>query len=314
MFAYSVRRVGQMLVVLLIVSIILFSAIRLIPGDPAMNLAGSNATPEQIEAIRRTMGLDKPIWKQYYIWLKRVFHGNFGYSYANDYPINRLLLKRIPASAELALIAIILSAIIALTLGVTAAINSGGFWDLIASSFSALSFAIPQFLLLILLIMLFSRNLGLLPASGRPPFGEKPIQHLLALVLPACTLGIGLGGRLTRYVRSSILEVLNKDYVRTARSKGLQPYKVLAFHVMRNSLIPVVTILAFQIGKLFSKTIIVETVYSWPGVGQLIIQSINWSDYSVLQAAILFVTTVYLFSNLLADLTYGWLDPRIRYQ
>lgn len=302
-----------MIPVLFIVSIAVFSIIHLIPGNPAQILAGPNATEEQLAALEKSMGLDKPIYRQYIIWLTDVLSGDLGVSFINKYPVSKLIAQRIPATLELALAATVIGVLISFPLGILAALRPGSIFDFITTTFSALSFAVPGFFLLILLILLFSLEWGLLPPSGRPDFFEDPVLHMKSLILPALTLGIGVAAKLMRYLRSALLEVLDEDYVRTARSKGLRGRIVVTRHTVPNALIPVVTILGLQLGDLLSGAIIIETIYAWPGVGRLTIQAIEWRDYSILQANVLFIVSAFLLVNLLADLTYGWLDPRIRY-
>ncbi len=310
---YALRRLWQMIPVLFLVSIAVFSIIHLIPGNPAQNLAGPNATPEQLAILEARMGLDKPLYVQYVIWLKDVLSGDLGESFINKYPVSKLMAQRIPATLELAAAAAIIGVLIAFPLGILAALRPGSIFDLITTALSALSFAIPGFFLLILLILLFSLHWQILPPSGRPDFFEEPWLHLQSLFLPAFTLGVGVAAKLMRYLRSSLLEVLDQDYVRTARSKGLRGNAVVTRHAIPNALIPVVTILGLQLGDLLSGAIIIETIYAWPGVGRLTIQAIEWRDYSILQANVLFIVLAFLLVNLLTDLTYGWLDPRIRY-
>ncbi|HEY83640.1 MAG TPA: ABC transporter permease [Chloroflexi bacterium] len=311
---YAIKRLIQIIPVLIIVSIAVFSIIHLIPGDPAEIMAGSNATDEQVAALRHQYGLDKPIWSQYLIWLENVATGNLGYSLTNGFPVNKLLLQRIPATIELAIAAAIIGTLIAFPLGIIAALKPGSFIDFFSTLFSALSFAVPSFWLAILLILLFSLQFKLLPPSGRPDFSEEPIEHLKSLIMPALTLGIAMAAKLTRYLRSSMLDVLHQDYVRTARSKGLSERSVVVRHAIRNALIPVITVFGLQIGDLLSGAIIVESIFSWPGVGRLTIQAISWRDYSILQASVMFIVFAFLLVNLLTDLTYGLINPRIRYE
>jgi peptide/nickel transport system permease protein len=312
--AYALRRLWQMVPVLLLVSIAVFSIIRLIPGDPAQIIAGPNATDEQLAALRAQFGLDQPIWRQYLIWLRNLFTGNLGVTYINDYPILDLIRQRIPATVELALVAALVGVIIALPLGIGAAVRPGSILDTITTAFSALTFAVPGFYLLILLILLFSLRLQWLPPSGRPDFSTDPVGHLQSLILPAFTLGIEVAARLVRYLRSALLEVLDQDYVRTARAKGMRERLIFVRHALPNALIPVVTILGLQVGDLLSGAIIIESIYAWPGIGRLTIQAIEWRDYALLQATVLFIVTAFLLVNLLTDLTYGWLNPRIRFE
>lgn len=309
---YALRRLWQMVPVLFIVSIAIFSIIHFIPGNPAQIIAGPNATPEQLAALETRLGLDRPLWMQYLIWLRNVFAGDLGVSYINKYPVLDLIAQRIPATIELAIASLIIGIIIALPLGIFAALRPGSLFDLAVTSFSALTFAMPSFFLLVLLIILFSQELRLLPPSGRPDLFEQPLLFLKSIILPAFTLGIGVATNLARYLRSSLLEVLDQDYVRTARSKGLRENLVIIRHALPNALIPVVTVLGLQLGDLLSGAIVIESIYAWPGVGRLTIQAIEWRDYALLQANVLFIVTVFLVVNLLTDLTYGWLDPRIR--
>ena len=311
---YALRRLIQMIPVLIIVSIIVFSIIHLIPGDPAKLMAGANATPEQVAALRQEYGLDQPLWTQYFIWLGNLARGNLGYSMLNGFPVNQLLLQRIPATVELALAAAVVGLVIALPLGIISALRPGSFIDFAATLFSALSFAIPGFWLAILLILLFSLQLQLLPPSGRPEFSEQPWEHLKSLIMPALTLGVAMAAKLTRYLRSSMLDILGQDYTRTARAKGLIERTVVLRHVLRNSLIPVITVFGLQIGDLLSGAIIVESIFAWPGVGRLTIQAVGWRDYAILQASVMFIVLAFLLVNLLTDLAYGFIDPRIRYK
>ncbi len=311
---YTLRRLIHMIPVLFIVSIVVFLIIHLIPGDPAEIMAGTNATEAQVAALRHQYGLDRPLWVQYLIWLGNIFTGNLGHSIINGFPINELLKQRIPATVELALAAAIVGAVIALPLGIIAALRPGSIIDFSSTLFSALSFAVPGFWLAILFILLFSLHLKILPPSGRPEFSEQPVEHLKSLIMPAMVLGIAMAAKLTRYLRSSMLDILDQDYTRTARAKGLNEQLVVVRHVLRNSLIPVITVFGLQIGDLLSGAIIIESIFAWPGVGRLTIQAIGWRDYSILQASVMFIVVAFLFVNLITDLAYGYIDPRIRYE
>ena len=311
---YILRRLIQIIPVLFIASIIVFSIIHLIPGDPASIMAGSNATDEQLAALRSQYGLDQPIWTQYFIWLGNVVTGNLGNSLINGFPVNELIKQRIPATIELAVAAAIIGALIALPLGIFSALRPGSIIDFTTTVFSALSFAVPGFWLAILFVLFFSLQLKLLPPSGRPEFSTQPIEHLKALIMPALTLGIAMAAKLTRYLRSAMLDELGRDYTRTARGKGLSETAIVIRHVLRNSLIPVITVFGLQIGDLLSGAIIIESIFAWPGVGRLTIQAINWRDYSILQASVMFIVVAFLVVNLLTDLIYGFIDPRIRYE
>ncbi len=311
---YALRRLVQMIPALLLVSIAVFMIIHLIPGDPAEIIAGPNATDAQLEALTRQFGLDQPLWLQYVTWLRNALTGNMGHSFINNYPVNKMIALRVPATIELATAAAIVVVLISFPLGIMAALRPGSAIDFASTLFSALSFAVPGFWLAIMLILLFSLQLKLLPPSGRPDFGEQPTEHLKSLIMPAFTLGIGIAAKIARYLRSSMLEVLDQDYIRTARAKGLRERVVVVRHVLRNALIPVVTVLGLQTGDLLSGAIIVESVFAWPGIGRLTVQAIGWRDYSLLQADVLYIVLTFMVINLLTDLTYGFIDPRIRFE
>jgi peptide/nickel transport system permease protein len=303
-----------MIPALFIVSVTVFMIIHLIPGDPAKIIAGPNATDRQLEALTRQFGLDKPLWLQYVTWLGNALTGDLGYSFINKYPVNELIAQRVPATLELAIVSSIIVVLIAFPLGILAALKPGSLADFACTLFASLSFAVPGFWLAIMLILLFSLKYPLFPPSGRPDFGEQPVEHIKSLVLPAVTLGIGESAKVARYLRSAMLEVLQQDFTRTARAKGLHERVVIVRHVLRNALIPVVTVLGLQTGDLLSGAIIVESVFAWPGVGRLTIQAIGWRDYSLLQADVLYIVLAFMLINLLTDVSYAFIDPRIRYQ
>ena len=310
---YVIRRLVQLIPTLLIVSFAVFMTIHLIPGDPASIVAGPNATDAQLAALTRQFGLDRPLGTQYIIWLGNVLTGDMGTSFLNNLPVTELIAQRIPATLELALAAALIAVVISFPLGIFAALKPGSMIDFVSTLFASLSFAVPSFWLAILLILLFSLQLHLLPPSGRPEFGEQPVEHLRALIMPAFTLGLGIAAKLARYLRSSMLDVLDRDYVRTARAKGLGEQAVVLRHVLRNAMIPVITVFGLQTGDLLSGAIIVESIFAWPGIGRLTIQSIGWRDYSVLQANVLYIVLAFMLINLLTDLTYAFFDPRIHY-
>jgi peptide/nickel transport system permease protein len=310
---YALRRLWQMIPVLFVVSVIIFMIIHFIPGDPAELLAGPDAKPEQVDALRVKFGLDEPLLSQYFIWLKSALRGDLGTSYINGYPVVTYIIQRVPATLELALTAAIIALIISFPLGVVAALRPGSWVDFLCTLLSALSFALPGFWLAILFILFFAVHLGILPPGGRPDFASDPVAHLRALILPAITLAIGDAARLMRYLRSAMLEALNQDYTRTARGKGLAEKLVIVRHVLPNAMIPVVTIIGLQLGDLLSGAIIIETIFAWPGVGRLTMQAIGWRDYALLQANVLFIVIAFLLVNLLTDLTYAFFDPRIHY-
>jgi peptide/nickel transport system permease protein len=310
---FALRRIWQMIPVLFVASVIIFMIIHFIPGDPAELMAGPDAKPEQVNALRVKFGLDDPLWMQYIIWVKNALHGDLGTSYINRYPVVQYIIQRVPATLELAIAAAIIAIIISFPLGIAAALRPGSWADFLCTLLSALSFALPGFWLAILFILFFAVYLGLLPPGGRPDFATNPLGHLRALILPAMTLAIGDAAKLMRYLRSAMLEALDQDYTRTARAKGLDEQLIIVRHVLPNAMIPVVTVIGLQLGDLLSGAIIIETIFAWPGVGRLTMQAISWRDYSLLQANVLFIVVAFLVFNLLTDLSYGFFDPRIRY-
>jgi peptide/nickel transport system permease protein len=312
MLKFVLQRIVQAVPVVLISTVVVFLLLRLIPGDPAQVLAGADSRPETIEAIRREMGLDRPLPVQYAIWLSRVAQGDLGRSLLSRLPISTLLLQRIPATLELTAAAILLTLLFALPLGIIAAIRPGSWVDWFISSMNGVAIAVPGFWLGILGIILFALVLGWLPPGGRGDFARDPVQALKFLALPALTLSVASAASLSRLVKSSMLEVLYEDYIRTARAKGLAGRAVVLRHALRNALVPVVTVFGLQFGRLLGGAVVTESVFAWPGIGRLILDAIGNRDYLIIQAALLLLVLVYITVNLLTDIAYGFLDPRIR--
>lgn len=312
MGAYLVRRAIQIVPVLFMASVAVFSLLRCIPGDPAMILAGADATPEVIAAVRNDMGLDQPLIHQYVIWLGHTLRGNLGKSYVSGQPVIDLIRRRLPATMELALAASLIALVTAIPLGVMGAVRQRSVWDYLVSSLNAASLAAPNFWLGILLILLFSLYLKWLPPFGRTDFMTEPFVALRFLALPALTLSLPMSAVLSRFTRAATLEVLRQDYVRTAHAKGLRESIVVFRHVLRNALIQVITVLGVQFGQMLGGVVIVESVFSWPGVGQLVVHAILNRDYTVVQGTLLVSVALFLTVNLLTDLAYGVVDPRIR--
>ncbi len=304
MLSYLLQRLaGACLVILGVVSIV-FLLIHLVPGDPVEIMLGESASAVDREALRVALGLDEPISAQYFDYLRRLLQLDLGTSIHQRQPVTDLLLKHLPATGLLALAALLVTVLLALPLGIIAAIRRNTAWDTSAMSFSLLGVSIPNFWLGPLLILLFSLWLGWFPVSGQGGFAS--------VVLPALTLGTGLAAVLSRMVRSSMLEVLHEDYLRTARAKGIPPARVILHHALRNALLPVITLLGLQLGALLAGAVITETVFSWPGIGLLTIESIQSRDYPVVQACVLLISVTYVLVNLLTDIAYAWIDPRIR--
>lgn len=314
MTKYILRRLIQTIPVLLLSSIIVFALIRFIPGDPAHLIAGPDAFPEQVAAVRERLGLDKPIWVQYLIWLGQVIRGDLGASILNGFPVARLIGLKFLATLELAVGGLIVALSIAFPLGVLAAIRRGGWLERLVAVFVALGHALPTFWLGILLVLVFAIRLKWFPPSGRVEFSRNPILALQLLILPSVTLGVYTAAVLTRFLKNSMLEVLGQDFVRTAKAKGFSQWATVYKHVLKNALIPVVTVLGLQFGAFLGGAVVTESIFDWPGMGRLLLQAINTRDYPVLQGTVLFIVVTYVFINLLTDLTYGYLDPRIRYE
>jgi peptide/nickel transport system permease protein len=297
-------RLMTSLVTLIGVVSLVFFLIHLIPGDPVEYILGDSARPADREALRSELGLDRPLVVQYADYLSGLVRFDLGHSLHSKQPVSTLLLERLPATLELSLAAFLLAVLIAFPLGVLAATRSGTPWDSGAMMISLLGVSIPNFWLGPMLILLFSLWLGLTPVSGM----EQPGS----LVLPAVTLGVSLAAILARMVRSSLLEVLNEDYIRTARAKGVSEQVVVWKHALANALLPVITLLGLQFGALLAGSVITEKVFSWPGVGLLLIDAIQQRDYPVVQGAVLLIAVSYLVVNRLTDLLYRAVDPRIK--
>jgi peptide/nickel transport system permease protein len=302
--SYLIQRIGGAIIVVLGVVSIVFLLIHLIPGDPVDVMLGEGATAADREALRRSLGLDLPVAAQFANYLHGLLQLDLGTSFHSQRPVTDLLLERVPATAQLAALSLLVAVALALPLGMLAAVRRDTPWDTGSMAFSMLGVSIPNFWLGPLLILVFALWLGWFPVSGREATG--------AVVLPALTLGTGLAAILSRMVRSSLLEVLGEDYIRTARAKGLPPHRVLLGHGLRNALLPVITLLGLQLGALLAGAVVTETVFSWPGIGLLTIEAIQTRDYPVVQACVLLISLTYVLVNLLTDLAYAWIDPRIR--
>ncbi len=303
---FLIRRILLFIPVLLGTLTLAFSIIHFIPGDPVDIILGENALPADKEALRKALKLDLPLHKQYIAFLSGFFKGDLGYSIYTKQPVIRTVMERYPATIELALASIIFSVLFSFPLGIIAAIYKDRWPDHISRFFSLAGLCMPNFFLAPILIIIFSIELGLLPVSG-----TGGVQNI---ILPSITLGLGMSSILTRMIRSSLCEVLNDDYIRGAKAKGVDNFSILLKHALPNAFIPVLTILAMQFGSLLAGSIITETIFSWPGVGRLVIQSIYARDYPLLQGCLIFISLSYQFINLILDLLYAFIDPRIRYE
>lgn len=304
MLRYFLGRLGQTILVLICISMVSFVFLRL-TGDPAGLVLPQDATMEQMAAMRTQMGVDKPLPIQYFQYLGHVLQGDLGRSIYSQEPVAELILERMPATMELALVSMLAALIVAIPIGIISALYRGSLIDNASMLFALIGISMPHFWLGIMLVMLFSVELGWLPTSGRGGW-----QHM---ILPATTLGLSLVALFARLVRSSMLEVLGQDYVRTARAKGASQLVVVGKHALRNALIPIVTVIGMQFGLLLGGTVIIETVFAWPGVGRLIVQAVMDRDYPVVQASVMFLAAIFVLVNLLVDILYVWLDPAISY-
>lgn len=312
MYTFIVRRLLQTIPVLFLFSIVVFAALRLVPGDPALVILGLDATPEAVAEIRKDMGLDKPIFVQYGIWLGDVVQGDFGVSWRSKQSVESLILRSLPATLELTIGAMIVAIVVALPLGIISGMRPNSIFDVAATGFSLLGVAIPGFWLGLMLLLLISVKWNWLPPSGHVPLLEDPVASIRHLILPAITLGVGLAAPLARFVRSGMLDALGTDYIRTARAKGLPERLVVIRHALRNGLLSVVTIIGLEFGALLGGAVITESVFNWPGIGTLLLNAIKQRDYAMVQGTVLFISSIFIVVNLIVDLSYGLLDPRIR--
>lgn len=314
MLQYVIRQVLRSLPVIGIALVLTFMYIRLIPGDPAQNFLGPGATLDQVEAMRAYMGISDPIHVQLTRWLGGVARGDLGNSVYSRRPVTELLGQRLPVTLTLASLSFLVTCVIAIPLGVVAAVNRGRKIDRLATVFAVLALSVPEFWLALLLVLVFSVNLGWLPTSGWVSLLEDPVKAWRYLVLPVVTLGLVQAGIVTRITRSAMLEVMRQDYVRTARSKGLPERLTLTKHTLRNALLPIITTLGITLSVLLSGTIVIESMFNIPGLGRLAVFSISNRDYPMIQGLLLFTLLLMVAINLVVDLVYGLVDPRIQYQ
>jgi peptide/nickel transport system permease protein len=313
MVRYVLFRLVQLLPVLLLASVGVWLMIHLIPGDPAIALLGPEVTPEQLARARVLMGLDRPLPVQYALWLGRVLRGDLGVSYLNGLPVTTMLAQRIPVTVQLTVASLVVALAIAAPMGIASAVRPRSWIARAVTGYNALAMAVPTFWLGILLVLFFGLWLRWLPTSGFVPFWQEPGRAVRFLILPAFTLGAYVSAVLARFTRAALLETLYQDYVRTARAKGLGERAVVGLHALRNALIPVVTVVGLQFGAFMGGTVITEAIFDYPGLGRMLLQAILTRDYTVVQGTILFVVVAFVVINLLTDLAYALLDPRIRY-
>ncbi|GAB2827269.1 ABC transporter permease [Actinoallomurus bryophytorum] len=312
MALFILRRLGAAAIVLFLGSVLVFLGVRALPGDPAVVLAGNEASPSAIAAIRHDYGLDQPLPVQYGRWAGKALQGDFGKSTQDLIPVGHILGERLPVTIELSLLAMIVAVGVGVTAGVIAATRRGKLADYVATGFGLVGLSVPHFWLGILGILLFSVKLHWLPASGYVPFTGDPGGNLERMLLPALVLGTGFAAVLMRQTRSAMLDSLSADYVRTARSKGLAERSVVGVHALRNSLTTVVTVLGLQLGALISGAVVTEQIFVIPGFGKLTVDAVATRNYPVIQAVVLVTVVGYIAVNLLVDIAYALLNPRVR--
>jgi peptide/nickel transport system permease protein len=313
MLAFIARRLVATIPVLLFVAVFVFMLLRLTPGDPAAVIAGDNATADQVDAIRAKLGLDEPLWTQFYIWAGKMFAGDFGESFFFKKTVAELITQRIEPTLMLALCAIILAVALAVPLGVLAAAKQGSWLDRVVMGFSVAGFSVPVFVIGYLLIYVFAIVLGWLPVQGYRRLSEGFGEFIVRMILPSITLAVVYIALISRITRASVIETLGEDYIRTARAKGLPGHTVLLRHALRNAAVPIITIIGIGVALLIGGAIITESVYNIPGIGRLTVDAVLARDFPVIQIVIMMFSFVYVLINLVIDLAYSLLDPRIRY-
>ncbi len=313
MTTYVIRRLIQMIPVVFLAAALVFVIFRLVPGDPVQFLLGANPNPEAVVALRRQFGLDQPVVVQFVRWLGQAIQGNLGVSYINGQSVVSLTLEKLPATLELAILGMFFGSLIGIPAGLITALKQDTWIDMIARVFSLLGFCTPRYWLGILLVILFTLTFNWLPPGGYVPLSKSVSGNLRYVALPALTMALPIAAEQMRFLRSSMLEVVRQDYVRTARAKGLRGRTVVIRHALKNALIPFLTIFGLQLGFSLGGSVIVEQIFAWPGIGWLTIQSITVRDYAVVQGVVMFSAVAFLGVNLLVDVGYAFLDPRIRY-
>lgn len=317
MLQYIIRRMLTVIPVLLVMSVLIFSLVHLAPGDPVLVILGSseqaNLDPAMIQAVREELNLDAPLHVQYFRFLRGVLHADFGRSFQLRKPVLEIILSRMPATIQLTIASTLISLILSLPLGIVSAIRRNSLIDHFSMTFAVIGLSIPNFWFGLILILFFAVELGWLPSFGIGYWDEGLGSVLSHLILPSLTLGLSMMAMVTRMTRSTLLEVINEEYIRTARAKGLAEGRVIYKHALRNALIPVITVVGMQFGTLLGGAIITETIFAWPGMGRLMINAILRRDFPMVQGLTLIFTAAFVFVNLLVDITYSFLDPRIRY-
>lgn len=307
------RRLLYLLPVLFAVTLLTFLIASLLPGDLAFTILGDQATPEKVEALRKQMGLDRPIWERYFVWLGSVLQGDLGRSFRTGETVLAAVLDRLPVSLELMILAEVLGLVIAIPLAILCAVKSGSAIDRFLTGLAFGKLSLPPFMVAILLIYLFAVELGWLPATGWVPFAEDPWGNIRSFILPALTLGIAEWPVLMRVLRSDMIATLQEDYIAMAKAKGLKPWRILMVHALKPSSLTLVTVTGINIGRLIGGALIIETIFALPGIGRLLVGAIYARDFIILQGVVLFVAVGFVMVNFIVDMLYAVLDPRIRH-
>ncbi len=313
MGVYIIRRVLGLIPVLILVAVVSFLLIHIIPGDPAAVMLGTDATPQEVEKLREDLGLNEPLHVQFYRWISRVLRGDLGDSFFMGRPVTVALLERLPATILLAVAALFFAVLIGVPAGIIAAVKQNSITDQLVMIIALIGVSLPSFWIGLNLILIFSVNLRWLPSGGYVPLTENFIDGLRCLLMPAFALGFMQAALIARMTRSSMLEVLRQDYIRTARSKGLAEQVVVGLHALKNAMIPILTVIGTAFGVLLGGAVIVETVFAYPGIGRLVVAAVQRRDYPVIQGALLLISSIYVLVNLLVDILYTLIDPRIKY-
>ncbi len=309
---FIAKRIISVIPVLIIVSVVIFSLIHLVPGDPATAMLGDLATEEDIAALRLRMGLDKPLIEQYFIWIGNIFHGDFGMSVVNNETVSSLIASHIRPTISLAIYALVIAAVIAIPLGMIASRKKGSAIDHVVSVVSLAGISLPSFLLGLFLMLLFSVKFRIFPVSGYKEISEGFLEHIRSLTLPAIALGFMNAALMMRMTRASMLEVLGSDYIKMAKAKGVKEFSLLAKHAFKNTLVTLITIFGQSIVQALSGAAVVESLFAVPGLGQLMVNSIGRRDYYVIQAIVLLIAVINVVINMIIDILYGFVDPRVR--
>lgn len=312
LLGFVLRRLGHTAIVLVGVIIVVFTLVHLVPGDPVRVALGTRYTPEAYAALREASGLDRPLIVQFFSYIGNALTGDLGVSFRSGNPVTLVLLERLPATLSLAAAGIIIALLISFPLGLYAALHEGKALDGVIRAVSQFGVSVPDFWMGLMLITFFSVTLGWLPPSGYVPLTEDPLGWASHVLMPAFTVGVVAGSIMTRYIRSAVLDVVGSSYIRTAKSKGIKHRTVVMRHIVRNALVPVVTIGGIQMATMLGGLIVVEVVFAWPGLGRLVYDAVLSRDYAVIQGAVLLIAGMFLLINLLVDLLYAVVDPRIR--